>query len=121
MQTLSDLVSQLQYVGFEIILLGLFITGGIIIVARDWRFLILTLLMQYVLAGLILAQLVRPDIAVLGVLVGAFICPILYLSARQVAVNPLSILSLDPVREKGSWWKNFSFREFLLGKDCFDV
>jgi hypothetical protein len=117
MPTLSELVNQLQYIGFEAVLLGLFITGSLIIIARDWRFLILTLLIQYVLAGLILAQLVRPDIAVLGVLIGAFICPILYLSARQVAVNPLSVLLLNPVEKEKSWWKNFSLKELFLGKE----
>jgi len=86
------------------------------IIARDWRFLIFALLVQYVLAGLMLARLVRPDIAVLSVLVGAFICPILFLSARQIAINPPSVSELSTRQEKGGWWRNFSLSSFLGDK-----
>jgi hypothetical protein len=85
MPTLPELLSQVQFITQEISLLGLFITAGIILIGRDWRSLILTLLVQYILVGLILSRLVRPDIALLKVMVGAFVCPILFLSARQVS------------------------------------
>ena len=106
MFTLPDILNQLQFIGYEITLLGLFITGCVMIIARDWRFLIFALLVQYVLAGLMLARLVRPDIAVLSVLVGAFICPILFLSARQITINPPSVSELSTRQEKGGWWRN---------------
>lgn len=82
---MSEILGQIQSVTYETALLGLFITAGAILISRDWRFLILVLLIQYILAGIILLQLVHPDIAVLKVLIGAFICPILFLSARQVS------------------------------------
>ena len=88
MPTLPDILGQLQFISQEILLLGLIVTTGTILVTRDWRLLILALLLQYILVGLILSRLVRPDIAVLKIMIGAFICPILFLSARQVAVNP---------------------------------
>ena len=88
MPTLPDILGQLQFISQEILLLGLIVTAGTILVTRDWRLLILALLLQYILVGLILSRLVRPDIAVLKIMIGAFICPILFLSARQVAVNP---------------------------------
>jgi len=88
MPTLPEILGQLQFISQEIILLGLIITAGTILVTRDWRLLILAVLLQYILVGLILSRLVRPDIAVLKIMIGAFICPILFLSARQVAVNP---------------------------------
>jgi hypothetical protein len=87
MPTLPQILSQLQFVSQEIFLLGLILAAGAILVARDWRLLILTLLLQYIIVGLILSRLVRPDIAVLKIMVGAFICPILFLSTRQVVVN----------------------------------
>lgn len=92
-------------------MVGLFITGGIVIIARDWRFLILALLSQYILVGLMLSRLIRPDIAILGILIGAFVCPILYLSARQVAIDPLSISALNEPhnRPRGRGWPGFSF------------
>ena len=87
MPTLPDILGQLQFISQEIFLLGLIITAGTILITRDWRLLILAVLLQYILAGLILSRLVRPDIAVLKVMIGAFICPILFLSARQVVVG----------------------------------
>ena len=91
MPTLPEILGQLQFISQEIFLLGLIITAGTILVTRDWRLLILAILLQYILVGLILSRLVRPDIAVLKIMIGAFICPILFLSARQVAVNPLRL------------------------------
>ena len=120
MPNLPEILGRLQFIGPEALLLGLFITGGTILVARDWRFLILALLAQYVLVGLFLTRLVRTDIAVLTVLVGAFICPILFLSARQVSISLPTIYDLErrpPVPGDGwqPWWRNFSVKSFFMG------
>ncbi|HXV43751.1 MAG TPA: hypothetical protein VEC96_11870 [Anaerolineae bacterium] len=123
MPTLPEILAQLQFLTQESALLGLFITAGIILTVRDWRTLILTLLIQYILVGLILSRLVRPDIAALKVMIGAFICPILFLSARQVSV---SLSGLPLLAEKRSvwdrgylseWWQNFSFGSLIKGRD----
>lgn len=90
MPTLQDIVNQLQFISLDLALLGLFVTAGVIVIARDWRLLILALLMQYIIVGLILSRLVRPDIAVLTVMIGAFICPILFLSVRQVSASSVT-------------------------------
>jgi hypothetical protein len=49
----------------------------------DWRASLLALLGQYLLAGLVLSWLLLPEIALIKVLIGALICPMLYLAARQ--------------------------------------
>lgn len=107
MPTLPEILDQLQFISQEAALLGLFVTASIILVGRDWRSLILALLVQYILVGLVLSRLVRPDIATLKVLIGAFICPILFLSARQVSVTGLAPnLAGQPshfVNRAGSW------------------
>lgn len=111
MPTLPQILSQLQFISQEAALLGLFVTASLILVGRDWRSLILALLVQYILVGLVLARLVRPDIATLKVMIGAFICPILFLSARQVSARGLSMgLLMDSsqvVKHLGraSWWQ----------------
>ena len=120
MFTLPELLENLAFIRPEVILLGLFITASIILIWRDWRFLILALLAQYILVGLILSRLVRPDLAVLGVLIGAFICPILFLSARQVSASPLSVYSFSDGKQRGlrKWsgsWRNFSITSLLNG------
>ncbi len=83
MPSLSEVLNQLQFISRELAVLGLFVTGGIIVLVRDWRASLLALLAQYLLAGLILAGLVTPEIALIKVLIGALICPMLYLAARQ--------------------------------------
>lgn len=118
MPTLPELLSQLQFISYDTALLGLFITAGLILISRDWRLLILVLLSQYILVGLILSRLVQPDIAVLKILIGAFICPILFLSARQVAATPLSVEAMLPQQIGSShsgWWQKFSFGKFIAG------
>jgi len=67
----------------EMAILGLFVSGAVIVLVRDWRVSLLALLGQYVVAGLILSRLVLPEIALIKVLTGALICPMLYLAARQ--------------------------------------
>jgi hypothetical protein len=121
MPTLPEILAQLQFLTQESVLLGLFFTAGSILVSRDWRTLILALLAQYILTGLILSRLVRPDIAALKVMIGAFICPILFLSARQVSTR-LSFFA--PFMDKGlrpasfsDWWQNFSFMSLLMERN----
>ena len=118
MPTLPELLDQLQFITYETALLGLFITAGLILIGRDWRLLILALLTQYILVGIILSRLVQPDIAVLKILIGAFICPILFLSARQVAATPLSVEAMLPEQIGSShpgWRERLSFGKFFTG------
>ncbi len=121
MPTLPEILARLQFLTQESALLGLFITAGVILIARDWRTLILALLAQYILAGLILSRVIRPDLAALKVMIGAFICPILFLSARQVSTR-LAFFTLAADRDKSAGWINyrkwasFSFMSLLMGR-----
>ena len=121
MPTLPEILKQLQFITQETALLGLFVTAGIILVGRDWRALILALLAQYILVGLILSRLVRPDIATLQVMIGAFVCPILFLSARRVSLSSLSlILSVTrPERAQfADWWRSlYVIVSLIKGRD----
>ena len=83
MPSLYEILDQLQFITRELAVLGLFVTGGLMVLVRDWRASLLALLAQYLLAGLILSRLISPEIALIKVLVGALICPMLYLAARQ--------------------------------------
>lgn len=121
MPILSEFLRQLQFITQESAVLGLFITAALILTVRDWRTLIVALLIQYILVGLILYRLVRPDIAVLKIMIGAFICPILFLSARQVATGLTPVSTLIEKREGLGqaiyhWWQNFSFVSLIVGR-----
>ncbi|MDM8528454.1 hypothetical protein QUF58_09615 [Anaerolineales bacterium HSG24] len=122
MLNLSELLTELHFITYEIALLGLFVTASFIMVSRDWRSLIMALLVQYILVGLILARIVRPDIAFLKIMVGAFICPGLFLSARQVSISALSISlprqtgqNMGLMSYLSMWWQNFSVLDLLRG------
>jgi hypothetical protein len=67
----------------EAAIIGLLVTGAVLILVRDWRLTLLALLGQYVLAGVVLSQMVLPEVALIKTLIGALICPMLYLAARQ--------------------------------------
>jgi hypothetical protein len=67
----------------EAAIIGLLVTGVVLILVRDWRLTLLALLGQYVFAGVVLSQMVLPEVALIKTLIGALICPMLYLAARQ--------------------------------------
>lgn len=58
--------------------------GVVILVFRDWRLSLFALLVQYLAASLLFVDVLDPRLAVVKMLTGAFICLILYITARQV-------------------------------------
>ncbi|MBN1936970.1 MAG: hypothetical protein JW934_20080 [Anaerolineae bacterium] len=66
------------------IVIGLVITASIIAIVRDWRFGLWALLVQYVLLGVLHLRMIPPELALVKVLVGLLICPMIYWSARWV-------------------------------------
>ena len=60
------------------------LTASLILILPDWRWLLLALILQYLVVGLLFADVLPPQLAFMKVLVGAFICLILYITARQV-------------------------------------
>jgi len=84
MPTLPDVLAQLSFLTTKAAIVGLVITASIIVVIRDWRLLLTALSVQYVLVGLLLTRLIRPQVAVIKVLIGAMVCVIFYLTARLV-------------------------------------
>lgn len=58
-------------------------TAGLLLILHDWRLSLLALLGQYLIAGLLFADVLLPYLAFVKVLVGMFVCLILYLTARQ--------------------------------------
>jgi hypothetical protein len=62
---------------------GLLLTGVTIFLTSDWRLSLTALLVQYVLLGMALTRFVQPELAIVRVLVGVLVVPILYLTARR--------------------------------------
>jgi len=84
MPTLTDILVWLSAVPTTAALLGLAITAGFLIAATDWRISVFALAVQYVLSGLLLTRVIRPEIAAIKTLTGAMICVVLYITARRV-------------------------------------
>jgi hypothetical protein len=60
------------------------VTASVIFIVRDWRLSVLALAVQYLVVGLLFSDVLDPQLAFMKVVVGLFICLILYFTARQV-------------------------------------
>ncbi|MEM7116245.1 MAG: hypothetical protein AAF614_27660 [Chloroflexota bacterium] len=65
------------------------ITAVIIMIAWDWRIVLFALAAHYLLTGLLFVDVLDPRLAIVKVLVGLFVCLIMYITARQVNLGKL--------------------------------
>ena len=82
--TIFDLLERFSYLRGDPAAAVVLLAAIIILVVQDWRLSLLALAVQYLFAGLLFVDLLDPRLAIVKVLVGLFICLILYLTARQV-------------------------------------
>ena len=74
----------------------LLVTGIVIVIFVDWRLSLLALIVQYLIASLLFFDLLNPQLALIKLFVGMFVCLILYWTARQITygrkgrLNPLT-------------------------------
>jgi hypothetical protein len=117
---LHELLAQLQFITNELAVLALFVTAALIVLFHDWRITLLALLAQYLAAGFLLSRLVSPEIALIKVFVGALICTMLYLAARQGgygsrgARRPMSHETEGPGFARSVFGRSISFRVLSL-------
>jgi hypothetical protein len=81
MEPFADL---LNYLAGTPALIGPILAALIIFLTADWRLALGALFAQYVLVGLALTRYIRPEVAVVKVLVGVVVVLILYLTARRL-------------------------------------
>ena len=115
MPALYDVLQQLGAVAREAAVLGLFLTGALIVLVRDWRITLMALLGQYVVVGVILSRLVLPEIALIKVLIGALICPMLYLAARQSGWGMFSLPQILERLPRRGYSENGGLAVFRVG------
>jgi hypothetical protein len=84
MPTIFDLINQFEFMRGLPAVYVVLLMAVIIVMAWDWRVTLLALLVQYLTAGLLFVDVLDPRLAVVKVLVGLFVCLILYITARQV-------------------------------------
>ena len=81
---MTELLSYLAFLGEAPAALGTLATAMLLVAVSDWRWSLLSLAVQYVLAGWLFTHILEPQVAVLKILVGLMICLVLYVTARQV-------------------------------------
>jgi hypothetical protein len=59
-------------------------TGILIVLFLDWRLSLLALIVQYMVTSLLFFDLLIPQLALIKLFVGMFVCLILYWTARQI-------------------------------------
>jgi hypothetical protein len=65
-------------------IIGLCLAALIIFLTSDWRLSLAALLIQYILVGLALTRFIQSEVAVVKILVGVMVIPILYLGTRHM-------------------------------------
>lgn len=65
-------------------IIGLCLAALIIFLTSDWRLSLAALLIQYILVGLALTRFIQPEVAVVKILVGVIVVPILFLGTRYM-------------------------------------
>jgi hypothetical protein len=73
--------------GFPAVI-GLLLAALVIFLTSDWRLSLGALAAQYILVGLALTRFVQPEVAVIKILVGVLVVPILYLGVRRIPGQP---------------------------------
>ena len=91
MPTLTEILARLAVVPTTVALLGLAATAGLIVAITDWRACVFALATQYMLAGLLLTRVIRPEVAAIKTLIGAMICVVLYITARRAGWGKLPL------------------------------
>jgi hypothetical protein len=99
----KDLLTQLSNLSAWPMFVGLLFTSAVIIVARDWRFWLWALLVQYVLMSVLHLRMLTPELALLKLIVGVLICPMLYWAARWVESERVHRADIErqKIAEKG--------------------
>ena len=85
MPTLVDLLARLSFLAAMPAVAGIFITAGILVVSREWRLNVFALTVQYFFVVLLLARMIRLEVAAVKGLIGWMICMVFYLTERRAS------------------------------------
>lgn len=95
--TLSEILEALSVLGEEPAAYAVLVTALLLVVLRDWRYALVALSAQFVLAGWLLTSVLQAQqVGILKMLVGLIICLILYFTARQVRWGETSPVAAPP-------------------------
>lgn len=82
--TIFDWLERFEHLRGSPAVLIVLVTATLIALFWDWRLALLALIVQYLAAGLLFTDLLDPRLSIIKILVGMFVCLILYMTARQI-------------------------------------
>lgn len=82
MPSWSEILVLLPFFSESTAAVGLIVTSTLIVLLHDWRLSIILLLIQYVFANVLLIHFIPAEVALFKFIVGAMICPVLFMSVR---------------------------------------
>jgi hypothetical protein len=84
MISLSDIARFFATLTAADVIIGVTVTGAILILIPDWRLSLLAFAVQYLLITVLLSTLVQLEVATVRMIAGGLVALILYISARRV-------------------------------------
>jgi hypothetical protein len=101
MLTMEELLGNLAFLqGIPAVLL-IVLTAAILLFLRDWRWSLALLAVQYLVAGLLFAWVLEPNMAGLKLITGLFACLLLFLTGGQVGWGAFSVEIKDGLAQSG--------------------
>jgi len=80
--TLADLISRISVLSALPAVVGILLTGTVLVVSREWHLDVLALIVQYFCVVLLLTRLIQLEVAAVKGLIGWMICMVFYLTER---------------------------------------
>jgi hypothetical protein len=87
-----EILNHLPPLTISTAVVGVFVTGSLLILLRDWSQALLALAIQYLLFAWLLTTIVPLPLALIKALTGGIACVILYWSGRRIGEPPVSPL-----------------------------
>jgi hypothetical protein len=115
MISLSDLSRFFATLTAADVLIGVTVTGAILILISDWRLSLLAFAVQYLLITVLLSTLVQLEVATVRMIAGGLVALMLYISARRVRSRRIrQALALGP-KDRGPVGLPFDRDPFVIG------
>jgi len=105
MPTLADLLSRISFLSAMPAVVGILLTGIVLVVSREWHLDVLALILQYFCVVLLLSRLTQIEVAAVKGLIGWMICMVFYLTERRAGETEQDSMdkSIEPSAQSRRW------------------
>lgn len=86
MNLLNELLDLVTSLAATPAVIGVFVTGGLLVVSRDWRINLMALAANYSFVAVLMTQVIRLEMVALKGLIGWLICLVFYFTEQQAKV-----------------------------------